>query len=65
MTSGKWVDIGKFKVPSLRGLETQSPYLHNGFSGELLDVVNRYNTRFNIGLSDQDKADLKAFLTTL
>ena len=65
MTSGKWADIGKFKVPSLRGLETQSPYMHNGFSGELLDVINRYNTRFNISLSEQDKADLKAFLTTL
>jgi len=65
MTTGKWADIGKFKVPSLRGLETQSPYMHNGFSGEILDVTSFYNNRFNIGLSAQDQADLKAFLVTL
>jgi len=65
LTSGKWADIGKFKVPALRGLENQSPYMHNGFSGDLLDVLDFYNNRFNIGLSEQDAADLKAFLTTL
>ena len=65
MTSGKWADIGKFKVPSLRALETQSPYFHNGFSGDLLDIVNFYDNRFLIGLTDQEKADLKAFLTTM
>ena len=65
LTTGKWADIGKFKVPSLRGLETQSPYMHNGFSGELLDIVDFYNKRFNIGLSAQEEADLKAFLKSL
>ena len=65
LTTGKWADIGKFKIPSLRGLETQSPYMHNGFSGDLLDVLDFYNKRFNIGLSQQDADDLKAFLTTL
>jgi cytochrome c peroxidase len=65
LTTGKWADIGKFKVPSLRALETQSPYFHNGFSGELLDIVDFYDKRFNIGLSAQDAADLKAFLKTL
>ncbi len=65
LTSGKWSDIGKFKVPSLRGLETQSPYMHNGMSGDLADIIDFYDTRFVIDLTDQEKADLKAFLTTL
>ena len=65
MTSGKWSDIGKFKVPSLRGIETQSPYMHNGFSGDVLDIVNFYNTRFSIGFTEQEKADLKAFIQTI
>jgi cytochrome c peroxidase len=65
LTSGKWADIGKFKVPSLRGLETQSPYMHNGFSGDLLDIINFYDTRFQIGFTAQEKADLRAFLVTL
>lgn len=65
MTTGKWADIGKFKPPSLRGLETHSPYMHNGFSPELLDVINFYDSRFSIGLSPQDKEDLMAFLQAL
>ncbi|MCW3052868.1 MAG: hypothetical protein JWN14_2038 [Chthonomonadales bacterium] len=65
MSTGKWTDIGKFKVPSLRGLETQSPYMHNGFSAELLDTLDFYDARFSIGLSEQEKLDLRAFLMTL
>ena len=65
MTTGKWADIGKFKVPSLRGLETHSPYMHNGISGELMDILNFYDNKFRIGLSSQEKADIKAFLMTL
>ena len=65
MTTGKWADIGKFKVPSLRGLETQSPYMHNGVSGDLLDILDFYDNRFQIGLSEQDKQDIALFLTTL
>lgn len=65
MTTGKWNDIGKFKVPSLRGLETQSPYMHNGFSGDLLDILDFYDGRFQIGFSEQDKQDIVLFLTTL
>lgn len=65
MTTGKWADIGKFKAPSLRGLETHSPYMHNGFSEELLDVIDFYDSRFAIGLTRREKGDLKAFLQTL
>ena len=65
MTTGKWADIGKFKTPSLRGLETHSPYMHNGFSDELLDSINFYDTRFSIGLTSQEKNDLKVFLQAL
>lgn len=65
MKSGKWADIGKFKVPSLRALETHSPYMHNGFSAELLDIVQFYDSRFSIGLTNSEKQDLKAFLEAL
>jgi cytochrome c peroxidase len=65
MTTGKWADIGKFKPPSLRAIETHSPYMHNGFSPELIDVVNFYDSRFSIGLTPQEKEDLKAFLQAL
>lgn len=65
MTTGKWEDLGKFKPPSLRGLETHSPYMHNGLSGDLLDIINFYDTRFSIGLTPQEKEDLKVFLQAL
>ena len=65
LITGKWKDIGRFKGPILRGLAARSPYFHNGSAAELSDVVDFYNTRFGIGLTDAEKADLVAFLRTL
>jgi cytochrome c peroxidase len=65
MTTGKWADIGKFKTPSLRALETHSPYMHNGFSGDLLEVIDFYDKRFSIGLTAQERDDLAVFLQAL
>ena len=65
MTTGRWSDVGKFKVPSLRALETHSPYMHNGFTEDLGEVVNFYDRRFSIGLTAQEKSDLAVFLAAL
>jgi hypothetical protein len=65
MVTGKCADIGKFKVPSMRGLPARAPYFHNGSAATLLDVVNFYDQRFNMLLTDDEKADLVAFMSTL
>lgn len=65
MVTGKWKDIGRFKGPVLRSLASRAPYFHNGFAATLLDVVNFYNRRFNMGLTAAEKADLVAFLQAL
>ncbi|WP_197736692.1 hypothetical protein [Rhodanobacter sp. T12-5] len=65
MITGKWADIGKFKGPILRGLAARAPYFHNGSAATLGDVVDFYNTRFNIHMSGQQKRDLVAFLSAL
>lgn len=65
MVTGKCADIGKFKGPILRGLAARAPYFHNGSAATLMDAVNFYDTRFNLGLTDQEKADLVAFLRSL
>jgi hypothetical protein len=65
MITGKWADIGKFKGPILRGLAARAPYFHNGSAATLGDVVEFYNTRFNIHMSSQQKRDLVAFLSAL
>jgi len=63
--SGKCADIGRLKGPILRGLTARAPYFHNGAAATLREVVDFYNLRFQMGLTDQDKADLEAFLRTL
>jgi cytochrome c peroxidase len=65
LISGNCADIGKMKGPILRGLASRAPYFHNGSASTLLDVVNFYDQRFNIGFSDKDKRDLVAFLNSL
>ncbi len=65
MISGKCADIGKTKGPILRGLAARAPYFHNGSAASLLDVVNFYDRRFNLGLAEKQEADLAAFLGSL
>jgi hypothetical protein len=65
LISGKCADVGKFKGPILRGLAARAPYFHNGSAATLMDVVNFYDQRFNIGFTDQQKQDLVNFLNTL
>jgi hypothetical protein len=65
LLTGKWRDIGKFKGPVLRGLASRAPYFHNGLAADLGKVIDFYNTRFSVGFTDQEKADLVAFLEAL
>jgi cytochrome c peroxidase len=65
LITGSWADVGKMKGPILRGLSARAPYFHNGSANTLMDVVNFYDRRFGIGFTDQEKADLVAFLGAL
>ncbi len=65
LVTGLWADIGKVKGPVLRGLAARAPYFHNGSALSLNDVVTFYDSRFNIGFTDREKADLVAFLNSL
>ncbi len=65
MVTGKCADMSKVKVPSMRGLAARAPYFHNGTANTLLEVVNFYNQRFGILLSDDQTADLVAFMNAL
>jgi cytochrome c peroxidase len=56
---------GELKGPILRGLAARAPYFHNGSAATLGDVVEFYDQRFSIGLTDQQKSDLAAFLSSL
>jgi cytochrome c peroxidase len=65
LLTGKWADIAKFKGPVMRGLASRAPYFHDGSAADLETAVEFYDTRFNIGFTDQEKADLVAFLNSL
>ncbi len=65
LITGKCADVGKTKGPILRGLAARAPYFHNGSAATLEDAVEFYNQRFNLNLTEQQKADLVAFLQTL
>jgi cytochrome c peroxidase len=65
MITGKWADIGKFKGPVLRALAARAPYFHNGSASSLDAVLDFYETRFNLGLTPRERADLLAFLRAL
>jgi hypothetical protein len=65
MVTGKWADVGKFKGPILRALAARGPYFHDGSAATLADVVAFYDTRFNLRLTEREKADLVAFLRAL
>ena len=65
LITGKWVDIGRFKGPILRALATRAPYFHNGFARDVVAVIDFYNTRFGVGLTQDESDDLAAFLLAL
>lgn len=65
LITGKWADIDRFKVPSMRGLAARPPYFHDGSAATLREVVEFYDQRFGIGYSQQEVDDLVAFLRSL
>ena len=65
LISGHCSDFNRIKGPILRGLAARAPYFHNGAGATLDEVVNFYNKRFQMGLTQQQKNDLVAFLNSL
>lgn len=65
LISGRCSDFNRIKGPVLRGLAARAPYFHNGAAATLFDAVNFYNQRFQMGLTEQQRRQLVAFLNTL
>lgn len=79
--SGNTSDYGKFKTPTLRNIEMSPPYMHDGRYQTLEQVINFYSDSIRyspnrdatlvaefpegVNLSEEDKADLLAYLKTL
>jgi hypothetical protein len=65
LITGQCADLTRGKGPILRGLSARAPYFHNGSAATLRDVVEFYNQRFDMNLTEEQKAQLTAFLAAL
>ena len=75
ITTGRYSDIttvpptgdlaGGIKVPGLRGISLTAPYFHDGSAATLPDVVNRFNSRDALGLTETEKTQLVEYLKSL
>ena len=65
LISGLCSDVNRTKGPVLRGLAARAPYFHNGAAQNLEQLVNFYNQRFQMNLTDEEKKELIAFLNSL
>lgn len=65
LISGKCADLGKMKVPVLRGAAGRAPYFHGGNVASLYDLIDFYNRRFSIGFTAEEQANLEHFLRSL
>ncbi len=64
--TGKEADKHLFKVPTLRNIALTAPYFHNGSVATLDEAVRvMAKTQLNQDLSDQQVADMVAFLNAL
>ena len=64
LTTGKWTDVGRFKVPTLRGVGSRAPYFHDGSAKNLHEVLDFYEGRFGIDFQGA-KEDIVLFLSAL
>ena len=65
LVSGFCSDFNRLKGPILRALAGRAPYFHNGAAANLHELVNFYNLRFQMALTDRQKDELVAFLNSL
>ena len=65
LITGKCADVGSVLMQQFRGLSARAPYFANGSAADLSELVNFYDRRFKIGLTDKEKQDLANFLSIL
>ena len=63
--TGKCADAGSVLMQQFRGLTARAPYFANGSAADLAELVDFYDRRFKIGLTDTEKQDLVNFLRIL
>ena len=63
--TGLWNDLGRFKTPTIRALAARAPYFHNGIAPTIESVVRHYEIHLGFVFTNEERADLVAFLSAL
>ena len=65
LTTGKCIDIGKITIQSMRALASRPPYFSNGSASSIREIVDFYERRYRIGLTEQEKQYLTNLMSVL
>jgi len=65
LTTGRCVDIGKITMQSMRGLAARAPYFSNGSARTLREIIDFYDRRYHMALTEQEKQDLTNLMSVL
>lgn len=65
LITGRCNDVGSIVMQQFRGLAARAPYFANGSATTLRELVDFYDRRFDMKLTEQDRQDLVNFLSVL
>jgi predicted MFS family arabinose efflux permease len=65
LISGRCVDVGSIVMAQFRGLAARAPYFSNGSMKSLRELVDFYDRRFDMKMTEAEKQDLVNFLGVL
>lgn len=65
LISGKCNDVGTIVMQQFRGLAARAPYFSNGSASNIRELIDFYDRRYNIQLSEHERRDLENFLSSL
>ncbi|MCP3730322.1 hypothetical protein M9978_07755 [Sphingomonas sp. MG17] len=65
LITGKCEDVGSLVMQQLRGVAGRAPYFANGAARDLRELVDFYDVRFSMKLTERDKIDLINFLKVI
>ena len=65
LVTGRCREIGAITMQQFRGLAARAPYFSNGSAATLRDVIEIYDRRFDMKLTEQEIQDLTNFMSVL
>jgi len=65
LITGRCSDVGSITLQQFRGLSARAPYFASGSAANFAQLIDFYDTRFEMRLTPREKIDLANFLSVL